>query len=94
MEARPAASGGAARSEGSAVLWGANEFRQLLGWDKVRSTLFRLKRLKAGYEVRGRGFGHGVGLCQWGAQGMDRKGIDYKEILEHYYPGASLEALY
>ena len=77
-----------------AVLWGANEFRQLLGWDKVRSTLFRLKRLKDGYEVQGRGFGHGVGLCQWGAQGMDRKGIDYKEILERYYPDANLEALY
>ena len=76
------------------ILWSANEFRQLLGWDKVRSTLFKLRRRKQGYEVSGRGFGHGVGLCQWGAQGMDRKGMDYKDILNHYYPGSQLEALY
>jgi stage II sporulation protein D len=76
------------------ILWSANEFRELLGWDRVRSTLFKLKRHKEGYGLAGQGFGHGVGLCQWGAQGMDRKGMDYKEILSHYYPGAQLEALY
>ena len=76
------------------ILWSANEFRQLLGWDQVRSTLFKLRRRKHGYEISGRGFGHGVGLCQWGAQGMDRKAMDYKDILSHYYPGSQLEALY
>jgi len=76
------------------ILWSANEFRQLLGWDQVRSTLFKLKRRKEGYDLAGKGFGHGVGLCQWGAQGMDRKGMDYKDILSHYYPGSQLEALY
>lgn len=76
------------------ILWSANEFRKLLGWDQVRSTLFKLRRRKQGYDLSGRGFGHGVGLCQWGAQGMDRKGMDYKDILSHYYPGSQLEALY
>ena len=38
----------------------------------------------------GNGFGHGVGLCQWGAIGQSRRGIDYKNILEHYYPGTIL----
>jgi stage II sporulation protein D len=76
------------------VLWSANEFRELLGWDQVRSTLFKLKRRKTGYDISGKGFGHGVGLCQWGAQGMDRKGMDYKEILTHYYPRTQLDALY
>ncbi|RKY91363.1 MAG: hypothetical protein DRQ13_11525, partial [Ignavibacteriae bacterium] len=38
----------------------------------------------------GKGFGHGVGLCQWGAIGQSRLGIDYKNILEHYYPGTVL----
>ena len=38
----------------------------------------------------GNGFGHGVGLCQWGAIGQSRLGIDYKNILAHYYPGTVL----
>ncbi len=38
----------------------------------------------------GKGFGHGVGLCQWGAIGQSRLGIDYINILEHYYPGTVL----
>lgn len=36
----------------------------------------------------GRGFGHGVGLCQWGAQGKAERGLSAKEILDFYYPGA------
>lgn len=38
----------------------------------------------------GRGFGHGVGLCQWGAQGKARKGWTAERILQFYYPGAKL----
>jgi stage II sporulation protein D len=40
----------------------------------------------------GKGWGHGVGLCQVGAYGMAMRGSDYKEILSHYYPGTSLRA--
>ena len=40
--------------------------------------------------IIGKGFGHGVGLCQWGAIGQSRSGIDFKNILEHYYPGTIL----
>ncbi len=39
----------------------------------------------------GRGFGHGIGLCQSGALTMARLGHGYQHILSHYYPGASLE---
>ena len=42
----------------------------------------------------GRGFGHGVGLCQWGAKRMGEKGFDHREILRFYYPGADLERQY
>jgi stage II sporulation protein D len=38
----------------------------------------------------GRGWGHGVGLCQVGAYGMALRGQSYREILAHYYPGATL----
>ncbi|MGI8618865.1 MAG: SpoIID/LytB domain-containing protein [Gemmatimonadaceae bacterium] len=43
---------------------------------------------------RGRGNGHGVGMCQWGAIGRARAGQSWREILQAYYPGTKLEALY
>jgi stage II sporulation protein D len=43
--------------------------------------------------ARGRGFGHGVGLCQNGALTMARRGYSFEDILAHYYPGASLQSL-
>jgi stage II sporulation protein D len=42
----------------------------------------------------GKGWGHGVGLCQVGAYGMARAGTPYARILSHYYPGTSLEKVY
>ena len=41
--------------------------------------------------IEGKGWGHGVGMCQWGAKEMGGKGYDYKKILEFYYPGTSVE---
>ena len=46
-----------------------------------------------GWWFRGRGWGHGVGLCQVGAFGMARRGIGYEEILAHFYSGATLARL-
>ncbi len=40
--------------------------------------------------ITGRGFGHGVGLCQFGAIEMARQGFDYRQILLHYYPGTRI----
>lgn len=42
----------------------------------------------------GRGYGHGVGMCQWGAQGMSQRGHNHQAILGFYYPGASLQRAY
>jgi stage II sporulation protein D len=42
----------------------------------------------------GKGLGHGVGMCQCGAEGMARKGKKANEILSHYYPGAKIKKLY
>ena len=39
---------------------------------------------------KGRGSGHGVGMCQDGANGMAKAGKDYKQILKRYYPGAKI----
>ena len=40
--------------------------------------------------VSGRGYGHGVGMCQWGAIGRARAGFDFRSILSTYYPGTQL----
>lgn len=50
----------------------------------------RIERL----EADGRGYGHGVGMCQWGAIGRARAGQDYVEILMGYYPGVELRRVY
>ena len=41
--------------------------------------------------VRGAGFGHGIGMSQYGAYGFAQRGFDYKQILRHYYRGTSLD---
>ena len=49
--------------------------------------------LPATFVFAGRGFGHGVGLSQWGAQGMALTGSSYQQILAHYYVGTALTAV-
>ncbi len=60
------------------------------GWNAVRSTLFELHSGKDHIILEGKGSGHGVGMCQWGAEGMARLGFTYREILAHYYPGTEI----
>ena len=50
----------------------------------------RLFAIPARFEFLGRGFGHGVGMSQWGAQGMALGGSSYEQILKHYYTGIAL----
>ena len=58
----------------------------------VRGTLDIVElRLPPRLIVNGRGFGHGVGMSQWGAQGMARAGHSFYEILTHYYSGIAVE---
>ena len=65
-------------------------FRQYLGYDLIRSTNFSVKGEKGAFTFLGKGWGHGVGLCQWGAKGMAARAFSYEEILQHYYPGTRL----
>lgn len=44
-------------------------------------------------ELIGKGFGHGVGLCQWGAISLSKMGWSYEDILDHYYPGTYQESI-
>ncbi len=73
----------------------AVEFRQKLGYDRVKSLWFDLDRASGeSIKIVGRGFGHGAGLCQWGAKAYAQQGWGYREILLHYYPGVEIQQLY
>src|SRR5690606_24303180 len=56
-------------SDGSEQMVSGHEFRMAIGFDRLKSTKFDLAKHEGrGFEITGRGYGHGVGLCQWGAR--------------------------
>ena len=69
-------------------------FRERLGYAKVKSLSFDVAPEKHGWKLEGKGFGHGAGLCQWGAKVLAEQGQGYRAILEHYYGGTELQTLY
>jgi stage II sporulation protein D len=70
----------------------ARDLRTALGVSSIRSTLFEVRRAQDGFIFVGSGHGHGVGMSQWGAEAMAKRGASYREILEAFYPGATLVA--
>lgn len=77
-------------TKGTATLSGTT-WRSLLG---LKSTLFDAKLAKDMVTFTGYGFGHGLGISQWGAERMAAKGKSYADILHHYYTGITLQQLY
>ncbi len=68
----------------------AVDMRKIIGWKDLPSTDFSM-RFKSGFwTVRGSGYGHGVGLCQWSALEMAKEGMKYTAILSYFYPGTKL----
>ncbi|MFH2204665.1 MAG: SpoIID/LytB domain-containing protein [Elusimicrobiota bacterium] len=68
-----------------------HRFRLWVNPAELKSTHIRaITRQRNGFLFKGRGYGHGVGLCQWGARVQAVKGRGYRKILEHYFPGASI----
>ncbi len=67
-----------------------DDFRRTI---KLPSSKFNMLIRKEKVVFAGRGFGHGLGLSQWGAKALAEKGFSYMEILAHYYPGARLAKL-
>lgn len=63
------------------------EVRKLLS---LRSSSFDLEKTKDGVRFTCYGYGHGVGMSQYGADEFARSGMDYKEILQHFYKGTEL----
>ena len=73
-----------------------HEFRmavgRVAGFQAIKSTAFELTRTGGGYHFRGRGFGHGVGLCVIGAGRTPARGATADDILKFYYPGLTIGA--
>ena len=63
------------------------QFRNSLG---LRSTDFDISYENGSYIITTRGYGHGVGMSQYGANGMAKEGYSYRQILSHYYQGTTL----
>ena len=70
------------------------DLRAAVGWTPLKSAAFDVDVRGDAFQFEGSGFGHGVGLCQYGAQGMDRAGHSYREILGRYYPDAKVTKIY
>ena len=73
----------------------AARLRDWAGPQKIRSTAFSVSRSRVrggfgAWRFDGRGNGHGVGMCQWGAKTMGERGFAMQDILKHYYPDAML----
>ncbi len=71
----------------------AKDFRNLIGPDIIKSLNFKISVNNDGLAFDGQGWGHGVGLCQWGAYFMAKSGVDYLNILKYYYPGSTIAQL-
>ncbi|KAA0550009.1 SpoIID/LytB domain-containing protein [Bacillus sp. BGMRC 2118] len=68
-----------------------NRIRPLIGGDLFKSYLIDSLAANNGtYTMKGRGYGHGVGMSQWGASIMGQKGKSYEEIIQHYFPGTTI----
>ncbi len=66
------------------------QIQRLLG---LKSTRFSIQKANGVFQVYGKGFGHGVGMSQWGAHNLALSGANYQQMLYHYYQNASLAKL-
>lgn len=74
---------------GEAIVKG-NDFRIKIDPALIKSTLFTIISEEDGIHLEGKGYGHGVGMSQWGAYIMAREGCSYSDILKHYYRGVEI----
>jgi len=77
-------------SESDETVVKATDLRKLLGWSRLPSTNFSMKVNGSSITFEGKGYGHGVGLCQWSALQMAKDGKSYREILSFFYPGTEI----
>ncbi|MDD5614429.1 MAG: SpoIID/LytB domain-containing protein, partial [Candidatus Omnitrophica bacterium] len=74
-------------------IFSGKDFRNILGASIIRSRRFDIDKSGNLINITGYGWGHGIGLCQWGSYGMARRGYKYNQILSHYYPKSELKKI-
>jgi stage II sporulation protein D len=79
-------------SQGELVLRG-EDLRRVVGYTVIPSTQFEVVTVGRDIVLSGRGAGHAVGLCQWGAKELAELGYPFSTILRYYFPGTDLKAL-
>jgi stage II sporulation protein D len=83
----------ALRHSGGDLTVPANDFRLAIGPDRLKSTRVKVGRVGDKIVFEGSGWGHGVGLCQYGAKNLAVLGYRYADILRYYYPESQLQNL-
>jgi stage II sporulation protein D len=69
--------------------------RRIFGYNNLKSTkIYKIEVKNNKIYFYGKGWGHGVGLCQWGAHELIKQGKSFKEVIEYYYPKAKIKKLY
>lgn len=81
-------------SNGSFIIGKELEIRRTLSETHLMSSNFEVEKRGETFILRGKGWGHGVGLCQIGAAVMGERGYNYEEILLHYYKDAEIKRIY
>ncbi|MCB1147391.1 MAG: SpoIID/LytB domain-containing protein [Leptospiraceae bacterium] len=67
-------------------------FRSKMGATRVKSTLFGIRMQNGKIAIAGKGFGHGVGMDQWGTKFLvEKHGKSYKDVIAHYFPGTRVD---
>jgi stage II sporulation protein D len=78
------------RSRNKWIEVATEDFRSAIGRRILRSANFKIRKRRRYYIFNGYGWGHGVGMCQWGAFGLSLKKWSAERILARYYPGAKI----
>jgi stage II sporulation protein D len=80
--------------KGGEIKIAGKDLRRILGFDRLRSTNFIIKNNRKSTQFIGIGYGHGVGLCQWGTKKMAESGYTYRQIIQYYYPFGEIKKIY
>ena len=74
------------------TLFAGEDLRRLLGYQTLPSTNFTIDSFGKTLKISGMGWGHGVGLCQWGTKMIAERGFTFDEIIPYYFPGVDLQS--
>ena len=75
---------------GKKIRISGKRFRDIVGPNLIKSNMYQVRMQGYFFDLIGRGWGHGVGMCQWGAYNMAKQRFRYEEILDYYYPGGEI----